>query len=58
MTNQLKYTRLYCPYSSAGLHWVRHGRCARVLTGGLEIRVPDGAGARLLADLGGNPVHG
>ncbi len=37
---------------TTGLRWERHGRSARAMTGGLEMRVPDGAGSRSFAGFG------
>jgi hypothetical protein len=37
---------------TTGLLWTRHGRSARAMTRGLEMRVPDGAGARSIASFG------
>jgi hypothetical protein len=46
-----------CGYTT-GLRWTRHGRSVWSVVRGLEILVPDGVGARSLAVLGGNPLHG
>ncbi len=37
---------------TTGLHWARHGRSARAVTRGLEIRVLDGADTRSLPGFG------
>ena len=37
---------------TTGLRWARHGRSARVMARGFEMRVPDGAGVRSLAGFG------
>ena len=37
---------------TTGLCWTRHGRSAREMARGLEMRVPDGADARSLAGFG------